>query len=741
MEIKDLSLKADVGEILKRDGFIMGSAAMIKTYLCKHTNSKMLNKVNHALDLKKLGKALGYVEAFNLASTAVQDFLPHVSEALDWSMALPFNILNQTLGRIPGIGAVFRWLHNALTNTVTKLADLVGLDGLAVTGSKLVLKDPNEGFETETNFKNPGKKAYDTKDEGGTEDMQNDPKFYENLELHKTFNIPGAYTKKTVVNGTLATPKLAVHRIVENPVPDKSALIDRLNQRFSLIKAVRGLSATKYSLIDLANYERVPKYALIMYYAIKRVIQAAKTYNLVQVEIGNNIIDALGFDPSEVRQNLANYETLLCQYHRFIQGNLPMSGLWIKRLEYLAQCFVPDYSDPKVATIHMFAISIHHVFTNREIEEGVFESLVFDEIPGARNNNYAVMLANLQTLQDAVISNDNWQQLMADYFGAFGKAAIWEDKDYPAYAKPLNLANADNDLSREQIKNAFYMNSKITYITVTPGEPNTKSVLDTDDPDTVTLPTYQFGNTFTTQNFIDRLTPNYQSLLNEDTYFMLVGILGTADPNNNYMALLPDMNGVGAQVFTGGTVSMNNHETIYSLHKDNYTEGQSLEISQLKSRSIGVTTFAAGGSQILAVLFKGHEYGLMDTTVYVYGSNGSAIVPQTYLICNESVSDDALQSSESAIDYPDEIMCWALIDWMPFAHYTFFGFDAGTSTYSPRDVLLTDMDAFGSLDDRAFVTSINYSIYSLYGVNLRVSHTKRVDNLVEVYADKGSKRG
>lgn len=583
-----------------------------------------------------------------------------------------------------------------------------------------------------------------TKEMEHAKSLRNDPKLYESIDLHTPFRIPSGYTKKTVVNGTLATPTIIAHRVAENPVADRSSMIDRYTQKFSLIKATRGLSKTDYSTLDVFNYERLCKLALIEYYSIKRVVQAAKTYSVVQVGIGDSIINACGYDPAEVRANLANYETLLCQFHNFISNNLPMTGTWIKRLQYLKQVFIPDYNDQKVATIHMYTTCISDVYYDVN-NPSVY--LVFDEIPNSQNNNYSVMLGNLGKIQTALVNNDLWQQIIADYQGAFGTMCVWSDSDYPAYKSPLDLRNGDNDLNREQLKNGFYMDAKLTVITITPGKPNTKNSLESDGLTPIHLPNYQFGQTFDSSTWTGRVFhPGYDKILDHDTYLYAEGKLPRSG-DATLKILVPDLNGVGAQTwdisFTAGSdyfISMNNHETIYSMHKDNYTEGESLDISQFKIRSCGVRAGDDGaGSLNTGIVYKTHEYAICDSTAYVFGSNGSAVVAQQYELCNETFSDDALQDVESPVDFPDEIMIWALTDWMPFMHVTFFGYTSATGDYYPRDILLIDMDAFGSLDDRAFSTSIAYSIYSLYGASLRIGK-KRVDNINDAYQYKRSNK-
>lgn len=736
----------------------LGLGKVFKDWLLKHTSGKANNLVSK-VSTKSIGKALIYANVANAANQTVADFLPHVNAAITWAGALPANVLNQTIGRIPVLGKIFRTLHNWITEAVSTIADFIGLDAIAATGRTFKLSDPNSGFETQIDWKS-GKTGLDLPEDQevtnnkGDDTMSsknrkliNAPSFYENLDLHKTFSIPGAYTKKTVVNGTLATPKIVVHRLFENPMPDKSATIDRVNQKYSLIKAVRGLSATLYNIVDLYNYERFVKLVMLEYFVIKKVVQAAKTYSLVQSSISDNIIKSLGFDPTEVRNNLANYETLLCQVHRFITNNLPATGTWIKRLEYLVGANIPDYSDAKVATIHMFAVSMAKVFYESGSEDPD-KAHVFDCIPNANNNNYSTLLTNFETYQTDLVNNDRWQQLIADYFGAFGSAAMWSDAAYPEYKEPLNLKNADNDLCREQIKNAFYLNTKITVITVDAGVRNAKYIVDVDDPTAVQFSDYQFGGTFDSTAFNSLVQLNYKNILDHDAYLAMSTSNVLTGLGSNNFALVPDMNGIGAQVVTcdGGTeyVSMQNHETIYTLHKDSYSEGEALEISQFKARSCGMLLTVDAGADKFYIdsFFRSQEYAMLDSTVYVFGSNGSQIVDQTYVVCNEAISDDDLQNTESAIDYPDEIMCWALIDWMPFTHFTFFGYDSVTATYSPHDILLSDMDAFGSLDDRAFITSINYSIYSLQAASVSVgSKNKRVDNLASVYKNKPSRQG
>lgn len=676
-------------------------------------------------------------------ATKMHQLIPHTTEGLEWLHALPQKIANQTIGRIPILGSVYRWLNNAVAEGAAKVATLFGAETVAAEIRNRKMYNPDQGFNASVGDKNQINEQGDENMSKTNRKLINGPSFYENLDFHKSFSIPGAYTKKTVINGTLATPKIAVHRIFENPMPDKSAVIDRVNQKFSLIKAVRGLSATRYDILDLFNYERFAKLILLQYYVVKKVVQAAKTYSLVQTAIGDNIMSGLGFNPTEVRTNLANYETLLCQIHRFISNNLPISGTWIKRLEYLVGANIPDYSDAKVATIHMFAVSMASVFYDRENPSNAH---TFDCIPNANNNDYATLLANFSNYQVDIVNNDNWQQLIADYFGAFGGMCMWQDSDYPSYATPLNLRNSDNDLCREQVKNGMYLNAKVTLITVNAGVANVKIRIDVDDPTPLQLPSYQFPGTYDATVASGATTLSYTNILDNDAYLNVMSSAVTVASlgANNYL-LTPDHNGVGAQsvpVTTPATfINMGNHETIYTLHKDSYSEGEALEISQFKARSIGLAAYLNDAQDRFSCgyMFKTHEYAIMDTFIYTFGSNGSAIVDQTYIICDEALCDDDLTSVESAIDFPDEIMCWALIDWMPLAHMTFYGFNAGTSTYSPRDIALIDMDSFGSLDDRAFATSINYSIYSLLGAGLTVGK-KRVDNLGSVYKDKPSKK-
>lgn len=671
--------------------------------------SKVANDVKQAAQAKiaqikpaTVAKAFAGLQIADLGAQQIMEF-PGMKEILSTINPLPEKLRQVTVYKIPGVGPILEWVNNKISNAAATVFDVFGMSTLAEFTRQAA-------------------------------DISNDPKYYLNLDLHKSFKIPGAYKKTTPVNGTTGIPTIVVHNLTANPNPDGSAMIERVTQLFSLLKAVRGLSSVSYRPEDLYNYRQYCKLALHFYYSIKTVVKAATTFQLVQVSIGDAIIKAHGFDPDEVRLNLANYQTLLTQIHRFISNTLPMSGDWIKRLEYLHKVSVPDYSDKKVATFHIFSINVGDCF----IAENDPTKRNWDEVPNSNANSYAIALAFLKQMSADINSNDKWNDLIADYWGAFGSAALWQDAEYPNYRDPIDLNNGDNDLNREQIKNAMYLCSASRLITVDASTENVQLIDDLDNARYVCNPKFEVYGTFLPTDPIAR---TYSNALANTAYAITerTETYTGADSTTNVW-LIPDTGGVTAQVLSvpldTPTDALTYSQTIpYTLHKEEYSEGEALEISQFKCLCVAkrMTIYSASNAVAVASYTKTHEYAVLKSYVYHFTKQAGVNTLTTTPVYNDCLVDDDLTPTESPVRVPYLIQLWTLVDWMPMCHITAFEYDSTNPVlYAPHDLLLCDFDSYGSLDLYAFDTSINYSTYSLYAPKLQIGN-KRFDNLKSVY--------
>lgn len=693
-------LKAAINKILKGEGAKVFPDAGAKAV-------EATSKVKFA---KVLGAAMIAKEADS--TPVIKDLIAMWAQALD-------KIYGASVYKIPGFGDIAK-----------KVSDIMG---------RFIVPNAQDAIEQ----------------------SRNHPQWYTNLDVHNAFNIPSAYAKNKMLNGTFGTPLIACHTVVINNNPDSAQVLQRTQQLYTMLKAVRGLSATSYNVNDVFNYRVWAIVPIIVYYRIKALIQAVKTYRINQPLLAQAYINALGFSYNDVSSNLANYETLLVQFWQFIHNNCPISGDFVNRVEYLCTANIADHGNSKLATYHMFNVEYNQAMyqPGSDATDNVLWPSVSSDNEG---KTYGDLSTLLQIYSTHLAANSQWSDITSDYWGAFGTACSWSDKTI-SFDKENRLKSIPDltfsepkALELEQIKNASYLQHGFAMIEQIEGGDNDVTFSDTDSFDYKFVSTVDQDDNHSPYNFpanygdldgeyfIEGDTSNYDSQVFFTKYLAGYTVLerkAGAGSDVWTKFLMPDRDGFGAEVVTltgdndNYAYMFKDNRIEFTKHKDKYSEGEDLEIAQFKSFCIYENMHILEGNAFYEHWWRTGFTALKETKVYVWediDSNGSPEMT-SFRVCSNVLFDGNLTNADpSDIRIPYEISLWTMIDWMPALHETTFTFDTGNLTYYPKDLILWDIDSFGTLDLDAFDTSIEYSIFSMYAPKIKIGN-KRFDNISEVY--------
>lgn len=615
-------------------------------------------------------------------------------------------LLNQTLGRIPVVGDILRGINNAIAGVATDVFSALKMPNLSKIASRMKMGDPNKGFVESV----------------GTDEQIQDPKWYGLLGMHKGFNIPGGYPKQLSDGASkLPTPTIVAHELLHNYNPDYQTTLDRAQQTYTLLKAVRGLSATEYDINDVVNERLLAQSLLYLYYTVKFCVRAAKTYSLVNQRIGDMLIDAKGLNPDDVRTNLAAYERYLVTMHNYIANNVPITGYWADRIKYLVEAVLPDYQNGKIATIHTFAFDNLYAFETSGDGHIIETGLTFNDL-----YTLSFVVESFNKLTGEITNSKAMISLIADYFGAFGSKAVWEDKDFPDYATPMQFKPA-SDTALEQLKNASYVNGAFVF------KANTTAKWSYQEfgvnPTIRGCSGFDFGSSAFDPD--DLFMPTRDNFTNGTAVLVLNASTGAGTNPTSAHIISPYYEGVAAPLrweigtteekyYDYGRLSM-----AISKHKDNYTEEESLDLIQFKAARIGLDGKVIPGANVISIqeYFVTNEFAINKSIVYTINDNSydtHEVMPG--VICAWGLLTDYIDNPYYTYAMFDALDIWAHTDWMPALNYTVVdGTNLTQFTQDPYKYQLWDLDDLGTLDQYGFATAIQYSNYSLTAAIIEVA--------------------
>lgn len=718
-------------------------------YITDHSTLK--KGVSRTKAVAQVAKALGYLKIADIAMKPIAS-LQEENWFRKCFTGTQAAIMNQTIGRIPGLGDIFRWINNHVADFAGSAFDFLGMKNMSSLAKGIKMGDPNDGF-----YESVGNKAIARKEErdlnSNNKKETNDAVFYSLLGEHKGFAIPSGYPKQynPFQLHTGSVPVVVCHELVQNPNPDNQATTDRAQQQFTLLKAVRGLSATEYTMKDVAAYKLAAEALLYEYYNLKFCVRAAKTYSLVNREVGDNLILARGLDPEDLRKNMAAYERYLLTLKNYITNNVPVSGFWAPRLKYLTSCVLPDYQDAKVASLHVFSFAGFGFFDFSNDND-------WEENSHMRNDQDSLfdIISNVDKVSTA-LKAPRIASLIADYFGAFGTACMWDDPDFSNYDKPLDMKDG-TPLNLEQLKNAEYIDSYIFAKSLTSGGSATYKFTGA-QAYTVRQANHGFVLGLTKLDYgtgNELLRPDWDQYLDAP---MVVEV--------SYDGVLPQVSSTtvtmdivsvprsGASIVSDGAfqLSTGNARAAYDYFdgitpvtkaKATYTEEESLELLQFKA--LRIAQFgkfeAAAPYKIYHEVFATHEFAVTSSLTYGYDVKGDLT---EYILMPFAFTKDGVAYSGTVDDIYtclDSLGLWSQVDYMPRLMYTCVRTVNGNLTVDRAQVW--DVDDLGTLDVLGLATSISYSTYSLVAATMQATGkvSNRAANIQSVlkHRDNNAKR-
>ena len=258
-------------------------------------------------------KATAAVAGAKLVDDMILDNIPGLKSAMIWTDDKITKgqqwLLDNTLGKIPGVGPLLSRLHKRGTEIRYKVRD-------ALFG-------------------------------------QNDPQWYEHLPQHVPFTIPGSYNNKVIKfqtsNGSQTTiPSVATFNFVRNLITTPYATTSRYTEIYTAVKYARGLSFLPYTVDQLAMTFEIGNELAVLYYRIAKAVSAAFHFSLTKANLPSAILEGLGLQ--DVMDNYANYCTLLDQMYNFMSVNTPLLPIIHGKLRQMCLFTALDSQSPAMST-------------------------------------------------------------------------------------------------------------------------------------------------------------------------------------------------------------------------------------------------------------------------------------------------------------------------------------------------------------------------------------------------------
>lgn len=626
---------------------------------------KMLN-VKLPPAAKEAGKkALAKFLIANAASTALDK--THISDVFqkiyDWSTDANRWIAEHTIGEIPGIGKI--------------------LIEMQKIGPKV-----NRVLETIITGK-PRTKEW------------NDPSYYTHLDEHVNFIINQGFKKKKFAQGSCSVPEVASMQLCINPCPSAESLKSRMTQLFQLLKGVRGLSSTVYNINQVTAYTINTATLFAVYFETVKLIRCAQTYNFRNVSWPAQLVAAMGFNIDEVSTNLADYIQLALLMQRQLRITTPSTGVFREVIEAYAMQTLVDTRNAKIATLYMYNYAYLPYFPNSEPTTTVQAIQFF----GPRNIKHEISDLRAIFKQVSAFSDDEtFADIAADMIGAFGKSSIYElnmsfDK---LNDKPLPDPKY-NELALNTLKNATVLSHRTEAINF-------------DFHDTAEVYAQVINGA------ISSTLPTVQSILTGD-WIILQSYSGGVDALPNFdLFVRPDGSAITETPFDENEFV--EEQTFFTCHKDKYSEGESLEISQLKARVYTYVHNSTSGDDTRTIAIRTNYMSLLNIWTYDDESGDRYWGHITEVSTAQSQDGDAVLMRQCQL--------WSLCDWMPMLRIGIY--EEGASSVT-ANALLWDVDDIGIIGSgMPMDNTIELTTYSIYAVNMK-AEGKKIDNIQDVYND------
>lgn len=303
-----------------------GQIKMNKTDLFKQIAKAISNAARHVDPKVKVtgSKVIAGLGAAKLADDLILDNIPGLKNAMIWTDGKIEKgrqwLLDNTLGKIPGVGPILSDLSRKSTNLRYKVRD-------ALFGA-------------------------------------NSPEWYEHLPQHVPFMVPGSYNNKSTkfITGNTtktATPSVATIVFLRNIVTTPYATTSRYSEIYTAVKYARGLSYLPYTVNDMALTFEIGNELTVLYYKIAKAVSAAFHYSLTKANLPTQIIKGLGF--TDIISNYYDYMTLLDQMYNFMSVNTPLLPIMHNKLKQMCLFTALDSDAPAMSTYIQASVFLNHI--------------------------------------------------------------------------------------------------------------------------------------------------------------------------------------------------------------------------------------------------------------------------------------------------------------------------------------------------------------------------------------------
>lgn len=566
----------------------------------------------------------------------------------------------------------------------------------------------------------------------------NNPKFYTGLDMHTAFQIPMCYPDDGGVPfaGTKDFGSIAILRLGYNPLTSYTRIKSRYTQLLDLLKGIRGLSGQlPYSEADIYFWDWNTKYLVLEYFRLKYALKLSRVYSLTKIALPKFVIrEALGFDADDFIANKADYISRLTDLSNFMRNSVPMFGVISKRIEDLLYKLIPDSNDPKVAlyyctTIDMVTLipddtngnymSYYSHFRKGTALTSATTAIDLD-INATPAVTYAQYNSNLdQFMQDFPYAHKAYNSLKGDLVGAFGTAVMWDDSKIGEVETVTadSMYHKFDELFLTQIQNGTILDRRGSDLR--PSGVVEQATLSAAVIAGITMPTLVNGV------LSDTIKPAISTI----DYASIDCIFRASNPEGSAgTIIMPQSDGCGFST-TVGYASTN--ETSIVANKNNMSEGEALEVTQLISWFLAnLATYDSGANRDQIVESYQTQVLFINKVQMLYFDNVNGALtnmrlrPTAYAIGSTQISNYTFVRETLR-----ELQFWSQTDYgtkLPVMAYY-----SGSS----EEFLIQDFNIMGSISKKAYETAVKYSTYSQYAADLKVTDKtgKRVNNIVDAY--------
>lgn len=328
-------------------------------------------------------KVVAGLGAAKLADDLILDKVPGIKNAMIWTDEKITQgqqwLVDNTLGKIPGVGPLISSLHKKGTDIRHKVRD-------ALFG-------------------------------------KNDPVWYEHLPQHVPFTIPGSYNNKVIKFQTSSItqttiPSVATFNLVRNIVTTPYATTSRYSEIYTAVKYARGLSYLPYSVDQLAMTLEIGNELAVLYYRITKAVSAAFHFSLTKANLPDALLAGLGL--RDVVDNYAGYCTLLDQMYNYMSVNTPLLPIMHSKLRQMCLFTALDSQSPAMSTYLQARVYNNDIKLGKN-GKGFYSDSV--EVINNLSDCRRVFEGYLAMLSDSTDSTSQFLNVIADVKGSIASVA------------------------------------------------------------------------------------------------------------------------------------------------------------------------------------------------------------------------------------------------------------------------------------------------------------------------------